>query len=104
MLRCVLPIVYVEHKVTNMHRMFVITQLYYITKVSRSTTCFGYFDLAIVRLETHVEENYIYIQYNTKSQLSNCTIHGITKEYKTTISISLGGGTRSRLQQVGACV
>ena len=46
----------------------VITQLYCITKVSTSTTCFGYLDLAIIRLDTHVGETIYTEQY--KSQLS----------------------------------
>jgi len=55
--RCVIPVVYVEHKVTiYAYNISVITQLYCIAKVSTSTTCFGYLYLAIIRLDTHVKE------------------------------------------------
>jgi len=63
---------------------------------------FRLLDLAIIRLDTYAEENYIYnvIQVIT---IKNCTSYGNTKCNKT-ISVSVSGGTRSRLQQVGASV
>ena len=66
---------------------------------------FRLLDLAIVRLDTYVEENYIYM-YNVIQVITikNCTSYGNTKYYKTTVIVSLSGGTRARLQQVGACV
>jgi len=56
-LRCDIPVVYIEHKVTiYAYIISLITQLYCITKVSTSTTCFGCFDLAVIRLDKHVGE------------------------------------------------
>ena len=46
-----------------------------ITKVSTSTTCFGYFDLAIIRLDTHVGETMYTMQY--KSQLSKSVQYSV---------------------------
>ena len=50
---------------------------------------FRLLDLAIVKLDTYVEENYIYnvIQVIT---IKNCTSYGNTKYYKTTICVSVG--------------
>ena len=50
MSRCAIRVVYVERKVTIMRRMYVTTQLYYINYM------FRLLDLAIVRLDTYVEE------------------------------------------------
>jgi len=67
--RCAIPVVCTEHTVTiYAQNISVITQLYCITKLSTSTTCFGYFDLAFISLVTHVGEIIYTIQY--KSQLS----------------------------------